>query len=71
MFPRDYYELMAEYNAWMDGKIYEKCAAIPDADRRKDMGAFFKSIHGTLNTSTTATYPGSKGSGTVPTPRGG
>lgn len=49
MFPRNYYELMAEYNKWMDGKIYEKCAAIPDADRKKDMGAFFKSIHGTLN----------------------
>ncbi|MCL4246128.1 MAG: damage-inducible protein DinB, partial [Candidatus Dadabacteria bacterium] len=49
MFPRNYYELMAEYNKWMDGKIYDKCAAIPDADRKKDMGAFFKSIHSTLN----------------------
>ncbi len=49
MFPRNYYELMAEYNKWMDGKIYEKCAAIPDSDRKKDMGAFFKSIHSTLN----------------------
>lgn len=41
--------LMAEYNKWMDGKIYDVCSRIPDCDRKKDMGAFFKSIHGTLN----------------------
>lgn len=49
MAPRNYYELMAEYNKWMDGKIYAVCAEIPDEERKKDMGAFFKSIHGTLN----------------------
>lgn len=49
MFPDNYYELMAEYNKWMDGKLYEVCNGIPDADRKRDMGAFFKSIHGTLN----------------------
>ena len=40
---------MAEYNRWMDGKIYDVCSLIPDVERKKDMGAFFKSIHGTLN----------------------
>ena len=49
MFPKTYFELMAEYNKWMDGKIYDVCQNIPDTDRKKDMGAFFKSIHSTLN----------------------
>ena len=49
MKPANYYELMAQYNKWMDSKLYSVCAQIPDAERRKDMGAFFKSIHGTLN----------------------
>jgi uncharacterized damage-inducible protein DinB len=49
MFPRNYYDLMSEYNKWMDGKIYDICSTIPDAQRKIDMGAFFKSIHGTLN----------------------
>ena len=49
MPPKNYYELMAEYNKWMDEKLYKVCAEIPDTERRKDMGAFFKSIHGTLN----------------------
>lgn len=40
---------MAGYNKWMDGRLYDVCSLIPDEDRRKDMGAFFKSIHGTLN----------------------
>jgi len=49
VFPKTNYELMAEYNKWMDGKIYGVCQEIPDELRKKDMGAFFKSIHGTLN----------------------
>ena len=49
MFPENYYQLMAQYNQWMDSKIYSACADIPDDLRKKDMGAFFKSIHSTLN----------------------
>jgi uncharacterized damage-inducible protein DinB len=41
--------LLARYNQWMNQKLYAVCAEIPDADRKKDMGAFFKSIRGTLN----------------------
>jgi len=33
----------------MDGKIYDVCLEIPDKQRKKDMGAFFNSIHSTLN----------------------
>ena len=40
---------MAEYNQWMNQKLYAICADIPDEERREDRGAFFKSVHGTLN----------------------
>jgi uncharacterized damage-inducible protein DinB len=40
---------MATYNAWMNDRIYACCAGLPDADRRRDLGAFFRSVHGTLN----------------------
>ena len=43
------FQLMARYNRWMNRKLYSICADIADADRKKDLGAFFKSIHGTLN----------------------
>jgi uncharacterized damage-inducible protein DinB len=48
MLDRDYLVLMAEYNAWMNTKLYELCAALSDEERKRDRGAFFKSIHGTL-----------------------
>ncbi len=40
---------MARYNRWMNGRLYECCARLTDAQRKEDVGAFFKSIHGTLN----------------------
>lgn len=40
---------MAEYNCWMNQNIYQVCESIPDEQRKQDRGAFFKSIHGTLN----------------------
>lgn len=49
MYDGSYYQLMAEYNLWMNQKIYAICAYIPDQKRKQDLGAFFKSIHGTLN----------------------
>jgi uncharacterized damage-inducible protein DinB len=45
----DYYQTMAQYNQWMNQKIYDVCATIPDETRKADLGAFFKSIHRTLN----------------------
>lgn len=45
----NYYQLMAAYNRWMNRNLYTVCAAIPDEKRKADLGAFFKSIHGTLN----------------------
>jgi uncharacterized damage-inducible protein DinB len=40
---------MAGYNAWCNERIYDVVAQLPDADYRADRGAFFKSVHGTLN----------------------
>jgi len=49
MFTGTYAALMAEYNAWMNERMYAAAATLSDEDRKRDRGAFFKSIHGTLN----------------------
>jgi uncharacterized damage-inducible protein DinB len=41
--------VLAEYNAWMNSKLYSACATLSDDERKRDRGAFFRSIHGTLN----------------------
>jgi uncharacterized damage-inducible protein DinB len=41
--------MMAAYNAWANRRIYGACAALSDADRKADLGAFFGSLHRTLN----------------------
>ena len=43
------YRTFAAYNAWCNERLYEAVAQVPDADYRADRGAFFKSLHGTLN----------------------
>jgi uncharacterized damage-inducible protein DinB len=37
------------YNRWMNDKLYALVATLSDEERKRDRGAFFKSIHGTLN----------------------
>ena len=49
MYTRSQYEMMAAYNRWMNQKLYAICAEIPDEERKANRGAFFQSIHGTLN----------------------
>lgn len=44
-----YCRAMAAYNAWMNGKVYDACATLSDAELRADRGAFFRSVIGTLN----------------------
>ena len=44
-----YCQLMANYNNWMNRRLYEVCKNIDDLDRKRNQGAFFESIHGTLN----------------------
>jgi uncharacterized damage-inducible protein DinB len=43
------YRMFAGYNAWCNARLYAATAALSDADYRADRGAFFKSLHGTLN----------------------
>jgi uncharacterized damage-inducible protein DinB len=40
---------MALYNKWQNEKLYGLCAAIDDAERTRDRGMFFGSIHATLD----------------------
>jgi uncharacterized damage-inducible protein DinB len=49
MITSQYCVAMAEYNSWMNAKLYALCATLPDAERKKDLRAFFRSIHGTLD----------------------
>jgi len=39
----------ARYNRWMNDKLYALVATLSDEARKRDSGAFFKSLHGTLN----------------------
>jgi len=39
---------MAAYNTEMNRRLYAAAGRIPDAGRRKDRGAFWGSVHGTL-----------------------
>jgi uncharacterized damage-inducible protein DinB len=41
--------LMAEYNRWMNRKVYDAAATLPGPVLARDAGAFFGSILGTLN----------------------
>ena len=43
------FEMLAAYNAWANRRLYDAAARIADADYRADRGAFFGSLHGTLN----------------------
>lgn len=45
----DRYCMFAGYNAWANRRLYAAAAALPEADYRADRGAFFRSVHGTLN----------------------
>ena len=39
----------ARYNRLANETLYEACARLSEEERRRDLGAFFKSVHGTLN----------------------
>jgi uncharacterized damage-inducible protein DinB len=45
----DRYRMFAGYNTWCNERLYDAAAAVPDADYRAGRGAFFTSLHGTLN----------------------
>jgi uncharacterized damage-inducible protein DinB len=43
------YAMFAGYNAWANSRLYDAASGLSDVDYRADRGAFFKSLHGTLN----------------------
>lgn len=47
MKPR--FEQLAAYNKWANARLYEAALTLDDAAYRRDVGAFFKSLDGTLN----------------------
>jgi uncharacterized damage-inducible protein DinB len=44
-----YLRTMAQYNAEMNRRLYAAAARLTDGERRQPRGAFWGSIHGTLN----------------------
>ena len=46
---KTHYTAFAAYNAWANRRVYDAAAGLSDAEYRADKGAFFKSMHGTLN----------------------
>jgi len=45
----DSYRTLARYNTWFNARLYGAAATLTDEQRRRDVGAFFGSVHGTLN----------------------
>ena len=46
---KPHFAMMAAYNRWSNERLYDIAAQLSEADYRADRGAFFKSVHGTLN----------------------
>jgi uncharacterized damage-inducible protein DinB len=49
MDARTHFLQLARYNVWATRRLLEAVSVVSEADYRKDVGLFFKSIHGTLN----------------------
>jgi uncharacterized damage-inducible protein DinB len=41
--------MLAAYNEWANERLYHAAERLTDYDYRTDVGAFFRSLHGTLN----------------------
>jgi uncharacterized damage-inducible protein DinB len=46
---KEHFEQFAAYNRWANARLYEAALALDDAEYRHNVGAFFKSLHVTLN----------------------
>ena len=46
---KDHFLMFARYNRWANRLLYAAAAELDDEQYRADRGAFFKSLHGTLN----------------------
>ena len=46
---QSHFSMFARYNDWANRRLYESASALSDPEYRADRGAFFGSVHGTLN----------------------
>ncbi len=46
---KSHFAMFAAYNRWANERLYGAARALSDADYRRPRGAFFGSLHGTLN----------------------
>lgn len=46
---KQHFEMMAAYNRWANGQVYAAAEKLSEEECGRDMGAFFKSVIGTLN----------------------
>jgi len=46
---KEHFAMMAAYNAWANTRLYRMAQQLSDEQYRRDVGAYFKSLHGTLN----------------------
>ncbi|MCY4431739.1 MAG: damage-inducible protein DinB, partial [Rhodospirillales bacterium] len=44
-----HFRTLAAYNRWSNVRLYDACTGLGDAVRKQDRGAYFGSIHNTLN----------------------
>lgn len=44
-----HFRMMAGYNAWANRRLYDAASRLSEAEYKADRGAFFRSLHGTLN----------------------
>lgn len=45
----DHFKRLAAYNAWANARLYDAATALRDFERKRDVKAYFTSLHGTLN----------------------
>jgi uncharacterized damage-inducible protein DinB len=43
------FKMLAAYNSWANERLYDAASRMPDSRYREDRGAFFGSVHRTLN----------------------
>ena len=48
MNPNAHFIILARYNVWANARLLGAVAAVQDEDYRRDVGLFFRCIHGTL-----------------------
>ena len=53
---KERFDELAAYNRFVNGRLYQDAATLPDEVRKREIGLYFKSLHGTLNHLLVADY---------------